>query len=178
MVTFLNILYFDICIQHTGYKSDQSMTQYSRKTFNLISLFHADCCVYLENFFFLFTKSYTYVKSFLSHKLRGARSQPETSKAIGQPVLRHLHVIYSRATEYICLDYPWNKPVPILPPSPIPPHHHREQAPRKADKWSQFVHFMRSYIIRETSHSHLRRAKVYLSPPNLNFKFLKMLRCP
>jgi len=143
-----------------------------RKLFNLISLFYGDCHVYLESFFF--ARSYTYVKSFLSRKLRGARSQPETSKAIGQPVLRHLHVIYSRATEYICLDYPWNKPVPILPPSPIPPH--GEQVPRKADKWSQFVHFMRSYIIRETSRSHLRRAKVYLSPPNLNFKFLKMLR--
>jgi len=117
-----------------------------------------------------------YVKNFLLRKLRGARSQPETSKAIGQPVLRHLHVIYSRATEYICLDYPWNKPVPILPPSPIPPHRYGEQAPRKADKWFQFVHFMRSYIIRETSCSHLRQAKVYLSPPNQNFKFFKMLR--
>lgn len=51
-----------------------------------------------------------------------------------------------------------------------------EQATRKADKWSQFVHFMRSYIIRETSRSHLRRAKVYPILSNLNFKFYEMLR--
>ena len=40
---------------------------------------------------------------------------PETreSGVIGQPALRHLHVIYSRATEYICLDYPRNKLVAV-----------------------------------------------------------------
>lgn len=38
-----------------------------------------------------------------------------------------------------------------------------EQATRKADKWSQFVHFMRSYIIRETSRSHLRDLRSILS---------------
>ena len=47
-----------------------------------------------------------------TRRSRGARPRPETSETIGQPALRHLHVIYSRATEYICLDYPWNKPVP------------------------------------------------------------------
>lgn len=44
--------------------------------------------------------------------------KPEMSETIGQPALQHLHVIYSRATEYICLDYPWNKPAflgPLLP---------------------------------------------------------------
>ena len=48
-----------------------------------------------------------------ARRFRGARPRPETSETIGQPALRHLHVIYSRATEYICLDYPWNKPVPV-----------------------------------------------------------------
>lgn len=58
-------------------------------------------------------------KVFFRTNFAGHVREPETSKAIGQPVLRHLHVIYSRATEYICLDYPWNKPVPILPRLPL-----------------------------------------------------------
>lgn len=127
-------------------------TRGSRSALTL--LFHADYGVYLKSFY---SRKIMYCTSkVLSRKLRGARSQPETSKAIGQPVLRHLHVIYSRATEYICLDYPWNKPVPILPRLLLrfPLIMRGERAPRKADKWSQFVHFMRSYIIRETSRSH------------------------
>lgn len=65
----------------------------------------------------------------------GAHPRLETSETIGQPALRHLHVIYSRATEYICLDYLWNKPVPIPSCCPFDATASWSTDSWKADKW-------------------------------------------
>lgn len=154
------------------------MTQNSRKPFNLISLFHADCRVYLASFFFFLrahirTSKVFFRANFVGHVRSRRRVKPSVNQYYG---------IYMLFTREPPSTFVWIIPeinqCPFCRPLRFPPfpHRHGEQAPRKADKWSQFVHFMRSYIIRETSRSHLRRAKVYLSPPNLNFKFLKMLR--
>lgn len=52
---------------------------------------------------------------------------------------------------------PGNKPVPVPSRSaPSTIRHRGVQAPWKADKWPQFVHFMPVYIIRGTSLSRLR----------------------
>lgn len=172
-IYFRRIFVFNI---HAGYKS--ALIKWDaklKKTFMLTSLFHADCRVYLESFFFasshIRTSKVFFCKNFAGHVRSRGRIKPSVNKYYG------ICMLFTREppSTFVWIIPEINQ-CPFYHSLPLSDSSLLEQATRKADKWSQFVHFMRSYIIRETSRSHLRRAKVHPILSNLNFKFYEMLR--